>query len=392
MFYVIRGRTGFPSRINLAKQNGPGVTDGADCTIYGAETEDAHSNHVVMWFGMDLTDINGDNRADILLGFPLADGPDETRQAAGEVAVIYGRGVLPPLVDLAGGVAADVLIQGPAASRYIGSYFQIAAGDINGDGLKDLFVGDSRSDGPDGSRTDAGAIHVILGRAGAVPFAPVIDLALKNGAGVVTGSDFVIHGASAKDEIPGIWSLQAKDLSGDGIDDLIFTAPYGKGPGEERDAAGEVLAIFGKASFPPLLDLAAPESPADLWVYGKSGDRLGFYESIGTGDINGDGQADLLMGAYAAERGGATFAGSACVILGGPGGRSRPVPAFLATPGSPKQLSHQGTPGLRYELQRSTDMVEWTTIDETVASPEGVVNFSDDEAPEGSAFYRIHRP
>lgn len=398
--YVIKGRASFPSIISLSKQNGAGTTDGADVTILGANEGDGRNGRTILSPTLKVDDLNGDGRADILMSAPFANGPDEARASAGEVSIVFGKSLLPPLVDLAllngPGISngADAVIHGPANGRYIASNGGLATGDINGDGLGDIFIGDDSSDGPDDTRLDAGAIYVILGRAGNTPFHPRIDLANRNGPGISNGSDFVIHGASANDQIPGSYKLQTGDLNGDGLDDLIYPVPYGKGPNDSREAAGEIHVIFGKTeAFPSVIDLASglPGQP-DLTIWGAAGDRIGFYEGLTLGDINGDGHRDLIFSAPFSSPGGKTNAGKTFAIFGGRNGRRIPVPAISDQGSGGKQLQYSGTSGLRYEVQRSTDLEEWFKIGEATADSEGHVQFTDQTPPAGAVFYRIHRP
>ena len=96
-----------------------------------------------------------------------------------------------------------------------------------------------------------GDIYVVFGHAG--NFLPEIDLiAIAAGAG-----GFVIHGADAADR-SGFSVSSAGDINGDGFDDLLIGAPFGDGPGNTRDAAGDSYVVFGKASgFAAEIDLAA---------------------------------------------------------------------------------------------------------------------------------------
>jgi hypothetical protein len=45
-------------------------------------------------------------------------------------------------------------------------------------------------------------------------------------------------------------------------------------------------------------------------------------------------------------------------------------------------------PGRVHEIQRSVDLQSWQTLDRRYASETGGIDFTDPDAPEGSAFYR----
>jgi hypothetical protein len=92
------------------------------------------------------------------------------------------------------------------------------------------------------------------------------------------------------------------DLNGDGVDDLVL-ANYTNG--DSGYAAGRVHVWFGGAGFGGLMDLET--SPADLTILAASPeDKLGADYNVGqdtlaTGDVNGDGITDLILGAFQAD-------------------------------------------------------------------------------------------
>lgn len=101
-----------------------------------------------------IADFNKDGKGDIAIGTPLFS------KSRGEVSVWYGAAAGPAksarFTQNTAGVA-------DTAETY--DYFgdSIAAGDINGDGYRDLAIG---ADGERiGNRQYAGAVHVLYGRA-----------------------------------------------------------------------------------------------------------------------------------------------------------------------------------------------------------------------------------
>ncbi|OKP64660.1 hypothetical protein BTE77_34430, partial [Ensifer adhaerens] len=146
----------------------------------------------------------------------------------------------------------------------------------------------------------------------------VLDL-----TGLSETDGFIIQGDSAGDQA-GRNVSSAGDVNGDGIDDLIVSAPYGDDGGAD---AGEAYVVFGKAGGGfgstvggrQVLDLTTL-APADGFVIqgDTAGDLAGSSVSS-AGDVNGDGIDDLIVGALNGDDGGYS-AGEAYVVFGKAGG------------------------------------------------------------------------
>lgn len=97
-------------------------------------------------------------------------------------------------------------------------------------------------------------------------------------------------------------ALAIGDINNDGFKDLIVGAPDGDFTpqgGAARTKAGAVYVVFGRQTFPnpTIIDTNTTAlTQPDLKIFGAaSNDNLGF--AVATGDVNGDGIDDLIMGA-----------------------------------------------------------------------------------------------
>lgn len=246
-------------------------------------------------------DVNGDGFSDIIVGAKFADGGGTS---SGEAYVIFGKASgfgQNGTIDLANLAAADgFTIQGDSAGDKAG--FSVAsAGDFNADGYADLIVGASESD--DGG-INAGAAYVIFGKASGLGPIDLTNLAHKAG--------FVILGDETYDNA-GRSVSSAGDVNGDGFDDIIIGASRGNDGGSN---AGQAYVIYGKShGFDRVIDVSALGDKDGFVIQGDTGgDQAGFSVSA-AGDVNGDGFADVIVGApYGDDLG--TDAGNAYVIYG----------------------------------------------------------------------------
>ena len=80
------------------------------------------------------------------------------------------------------------------------------------------------------------------------------------------------------------------------------------------------------------------------------------------------------------------------VSVSGPFGAGTDPPQVTSLPNGDKQVRFQAIPGRSYRILRSTNMSDWTAIGSPVAGGTGIVEFTDEDPPEGSAFYRLAFP
>ncbi len=268
-----------------------------------------------------VADVSGDTIDDVVL---LAPG----RPDAGvplQVGLVFGR-----RVGLSGPLTladADVVLSGPA-SDLAGTYPPRAAsaGDVNGDGVGDLLIGNPQE------ASGEGEAYLVLGRRGTWPSS--LDLA---GDGWVLG----VSGTTGF----GATVAPAGDVNGDGLSDFLVGAASLVGApiigfynsvawlylGREQGVAGPRVSLYGPVgvgAVPPNLAgvgdtdgdglsdilIAQEGAPVALmlgrpdgeWPSAPAGatalaDAL-FYGSMGqqtvspAGDVNGDGLQDILIG------------------------------------------------------------------------------------------------
>src|SRR5262245_36721828 len=172
----------------------------------------------------------------------------------------------------------------------------------------------------------AGAIPL----AGAEPFPPVFPLArLFPWAGGDGSEGFVLSGISLYDA-SGYSVSGAGDVNGDGVDDLVVSAPWADPLGHTY--AGESYVVFGsKRGFPAIVPLERlwPDDGGD----GSRGFVLAGVEPFdvaggsvsGAGDLNGDGIDDLVLGTAGGFHHGYVRPGEGYVVFGS----ARRFPAVL---------------------------------------------------------------
>jgi hypothetical protein len=255
-------------------------------------------------------DVNGDGFADLIVGAPFAEDPSGAENE-GESYVVFGKASWAgtPSFDLADldGTNGFRLI-GVAADD--GTGFSVSsAGDVNGDGIDDLIVGAPNAESGSGAELD-GESYVVFGKTSWAG-TPSLDLETLDGI-----NGFRLTGIDTFDQSGGQSGgvSSAGDVNGDGFDDMIIGAGGAEGLGGPENE-GESYVVFGKASWAgtPSLDLATLDGTNGFRMVGvDEGDASSVVSSAG--DVNGDGFADLIVGAPGA---GVEREGESYVIFGG---------------------------------------------------------------------------
>ncbi len=275
------------------------LVQGRDGVPGGGERDDQ--------FGFALTagDWNDDGLSDLAIGAPTENKGDTV--SAGAVTVLYGA---------PGGLGTgatkryfegDSGLPGwPEEGDQFG--FALTTGDFNGDGVDDLVIGSPLEDL--GGERDAGRLMWIPGSAEGLSSeqARLID---QNTPGI-------IGGVEAWDRFA--WALAAGDFDGDGLSDLAVGVPY-----EQLGAAkktGAVNVLYGSSTGPSAI---GDQMLSQDWLRGsgggagsESGDNFG--AALATGDLNGDGRDELIVGAPGEDIGSAQNTGALSVVPGSSSG------------------------------------------------------------------------
>jgi hypothetical protein len=247
-FYFSNGETG-EGRAFLYVGSSSGL---APTPVWTAE-----SNQTNAFLGSSVAsagDVNGDGFSDVAVGAPyFTNGQTDEGRA---------------FVYLGSASGPSFALVWAAESNQADSQFGrvVSAGDVNGDGFSDVVVGAARFDN---GETDEGRVVLYLGSASGLSLAPAWT-AEGNQMGAQLGYSVASAG----------------DVNGDGYSDVVVAAPFFSN-GEASE--GRVFLYLGSPT-------GLSSGPAWTAEVNQANAWFG-YSVASAGDVNGDGFSDVVVGA-----------------------------------------------------------------------------------------------
>lgn len=240
--------------------------------------EDNYGDHVAK-----IGDIDQDGNSDFLISMPLYDFASTDN---GRVLLIFGGEAGFDLGFPRRGLEF-YSFYGKASGDAVGQVAGI--GDVNGDGIPDFAIASSKQDSSINEQdleetvNNVGRIYVIFGQASYPEFE--IDLAEIGNS--IDG--FVISHDLAEAEL-GLEISAAGDVNADGLDDLIIASE------SANSHQGQLFVVYGKSDTNSITTRSLSENRNGFEIINQGLGAARFGASTASGDINGDGISDLVMG------------------------------------------------------------------------------------------------
>lgn len=234
------------------------------------------------------SDVNGDGINDLMIGSPHANA------VAGASYLVFGHNgtwISPISLSSITG-ATGVKFTGVNPDDGSGTPNSLT-GDVNGDGINDLAIGAY------GVSSNTGACYLVFGHTG--NWNSPIALSSLTGS---TGVEFTGENVG---DYAGIVS-SAGDVNGDGLIDLIIGAPH------FNNSTGTNYLVFGHTGIwnSPIALSSLMTGTSGVKFNGENFGDVNGFSVQSAGDVNADGLADFIIGAYGAN----SNTGASYVVFG----------------------------------------------------------------------------
>ena len=263
-------------------------------------------------------DFNGDGVDDLAIGSPGA--ILQGKADAGSVSIYFGGAAFG---GLSGGIELaqlqtlqeDVVLLGTTADEGVG--YKVVSGNINGDGYDDLIIVAMDWESDTNIKPENTKIYIVLGKPtasfqGIIPLSSSADATLYREAPVGQEIDSM-----------NVTSMAVGKLNDDQYDDIVITddlvligSPQAPGGTWDTDRHGgnngAVYIVWGRATWENI-NLT---TGSDIIINRNGGEDNFQAYSAAIGDLDGDGQADLALGAKKEDHQGNTATGNVYVIWG----------------------------------------------------------------------------
>jgi Ca2+-binding RTX toxin-like protein len=312
------------------------LLDGSDgFVVVGPATNETFASSV-----SSAGDVNGDGIEDFIVG---ATFHHTSNGYVGGAYVVYGTAAgFPASFDLSAMTPSQGFqINGPVSFSNAG--YLVSSGDINGDGFSDLLVGVMAA--PIGGQY-LPAVYVVFGKAGG-PGHDINLATLSPSDGAIITATYDLNNAVMRLAL-------AADFNNDGFDDVLLS-------GQDYDGAGVAYVVFGGQHFSGLA-LADLNGSNGFIISGAETDT--FDRAIASGDINGDGIADIIVG----SPGFTNDSGMAFVIFGQSGGFSANIYAPYIGPAVGIRIGGPYGAGEQASYSVSTGDINGDGIDDVILS------------------------
>lgn len=245
-----------------------------------------------------LADVNGDTLTDMLIKKSRFDSRIGLYFSA--LDIVFGSPNLK--------AGADVSLSDGQADATVTAGFNfsvVATGDVNGDGIDDLLIGEPTYYGePAPPAWFSGSVRIILGS--------------RSMRGAVDRTDEFIFGIPPPSPFHALFqttlgdhlgeSLAVRDINGDGVPDILIGAPGATSNENGRvEYLSRAYVILGSTEIKSGAQINTAQSQQDITISFNS-KTSGVGRQVGSGDFNGDGVSDILVGSD----------GAVYVFFGGP--------------------------------------------------------------------------